>query len=145
MKKKTKPPLKPTTPKNLGSGIVFEADDAANTALEAPVFQGFLDEKLTAETDFTSQPKSKKPERSLDLHGETVKTLTPQLDNFLNKAYKDHLHCVRIVTGRGLHSKDQQPVLSQHTKTYLKTCNLVNKFKLEAGGGAYILWLKTQS
>ncbi len=42
-----------------------------------------------------------RPDRTLDLHGQTAQRAFHALEAFLNQAYSQRLRCVEIITGRG--------------------------------------------
>ncbi len=55
----------------------------------------------------------------LDLHGLTREEAKGQVDGFLRDARRAGKRCVLLVHGRGLHSKDQLPVLKDALRTWL--------------------------
>lgn len=55
----------------------------------------------------------------LDLHGMTKEDAKPALEAFVQKAKIAGLRCVLVVTGRGLHSEDQIPVLKAGVQQWL--------------------------
>jgi DNA-nicking Smr family endonuclease len=55
----------------------------------------------------------------LDLHGMTQAEAKETVDRFLMESRRASRRCVLIVHGRGLHSKDQVPVLKAQLKTWL--------------------------
>jgi len=57
----------------------------------------------------------------LDLHGLTRAEAKAQVDSFLQEARRKGKRCVVLVHGRGLHSKDQMPVLKEALRTWLAT------------------------
>jgi DNA-nicking Smr family endonuclease len=57
----------------------------------------------------------------LDLHGLTQKEARAALEPYLARARADGRRCVLVVHGRGLHSKDQVPVLKSALKRWLST------------------------
>lgn len=56
---------------------------------------------------------------SLDLHGLTRDAAKPAVEGFINKARITGHRCVLIVTGRGLNSADQVPVLKEGVQQWL--------------------------
>jgi len=54
-----------------------------------------------------------------DLHGLRVDEAKPALLSFLSRARAEGKRCVLIVHGRGLHSKDQVPVLKEAMRRWL--------------------------
>ena len=56
---------------------------------------------------------------SLDLHGMTQLEAKEAVDRFLSDSRRAGKRCVRIIHGRGLHSKDQLPVLKESLRVWL--------------------------
>jgi DNA-nicking Smr family endonuclease len=56
-----------------------------------------------------------------DLHGMTREEAKGEVESFLRSSRQAGKRCVLIVHGRGLHSKDQLPVLKDALKTWLAT------------------------
>jgi len=57
----------------------------------------------------------------LDLHGLTRAEAKARVDAFLQEARRKGKRCVVLVHGRGLHSRDQVPVLKEALRTWLAT------------------------
>ena len=57
----------------------------------------------------------------VDLHGLTREKARAELESFLARSRQGGKHCVLVVHGRGLHSKDQVPVLKDALKRWMKT------------------------
>jgi DNA-nicking Smr family endonuclease len=57
----------------------------------------------------------------LDLHGMTKEEAKVAAERFLRDARSDAKRCVLLVHGRGLHSKDQIPVLKDALRRWLST------------------------
>lgn len=55
----------------------------------------------------------------LDLHGLTRDEAKKRLDAFIQKSCIDGHRCVLVITGRGLHSDDQIPVLKEGVQQWL--------------------------
>ena len=71
------------------------------------------DQKLPNKDNSQVEIKVKKT-RSLDLHGETLDEANLIVENFIKKSYQDKIHKLIIVTGKGLHSKnDKDPYVSK--------------------------------
>ncbi len=71
------------------------------------------DQKLPDKDNSQAEIHVKKT-RSLDLHGETLDEANRIIESFIKKSYKDNIHKLIIVTGKGLHSKnDQDPYVSK--------------------------------
>ncbi len=57
----------------------------------------------------------------LDLHGMTREEAKGAVDDFLRRARQAGKRCVLLVHGRGMHSKDQLPVLKEALRVWLAT------------------------
>ena len=85
-----------------------------------------------------------KPQRQLDLHEHTGKEATLEIEHFIKSSQIQRLRTVKIITGKGLHSKQQQSILPQLTEQMLsdlKKKNVVLGYKWEKGKGALIVYL----
>lgn len=82
----------------------------------------------------------------IDLHGLRVDEARELLGQFLREALRRGLRCVRIVHGKGLGSKDRQPVLKGKTRVWLAQRDEVIAFcqarPAEGGSGALIVLLR---
>ena len=82
----------------------------------------------------------------LDLHGLTREQAREQLVAFLDDCQQRDSRCVRIIHGKGLSSKNHEPVLKQLVKSWLMQREEVLAFvparPAEGGGGAVIVLLK---
>jgi DNA-nicking Smr family endonuclease len=82
----------------------------------------------------------------LDLHGARVDEARELLANFLREAIKRGVRCVRVVHGKGLGSKDRQPVLKGKTRVWLAQRDEVIAFcqarPAEGGSGALVVLLR---
>jgi DNA-nicking Smr family endonuclease len=57
----------------------------------------------------------------VDLHGLLKEEAKAELESFLARSQKQGRRCVLVVHGRGLHSKDQVPVLKEALKRWMHT------------------------
>ncbi|HVN97303.1 MAG TPA: Smr/MutS family protein [Syntrophorhabdaceae bacterium] len=57
-------------------------------------------------------------EKTLDLHGASMDGAAEMFQVFMREAIREGLHCVKVIHGRGLKSKDA-PVLRQSLKTWI--------------------------
>ena len=84
----------------------------------------------------------------LDLHGLRTEEARALLVVFLNNALKHGLRCVRIVHGKGLRSKNMEPVLKRKVGNWLGQRDEVLAFvqaRAEDGGsGAVVVLLKAK-
>ena len=85
-------------------------------------------------------------QNEIDLHGCRTDEAREMLSEFLRVAVKRGLRCVRVVHGKGLGSKNRQPVLKRKTKVWLAQREDVLAFcqarAAEGGSGALIVLLK---
>lgn len=81
----------------------------------------------------------------LDLHGHRVEEAREELAAFLKEAIKRGQRCVRIVHGKGLGSKDRQPVLKGKVRAWLVQKDAVLAFvqarAADGGHGALVVLL----
>ena len=84
----------------------------------------------------------------LDLHGLRTEEARTLLVSFLNDALKHGLRCVRIVHGKGLRSRNAEPVLKRKVGNWLAQRDEVLAFvqaRAEDGGsGAVVVLLKAK-
>jgi DNA-nicking Smr family endonuclease len=82
----------------------------------------------------------------LDLHGHRVEQAREELTLFIKDSIKRGLRCVRVVHGKGLGSKDKQPVLKGKVRGWLVQKEEVIAFvaarPAEGGGGALVVLLR---
>lgn len=85
----------------------------------------------------------------VDLHGMTRDEAKAAVERFLRESRNAGKRCVLLVHGRGLHSKDQVPVLKEALKTWLVTARFgkhVLAFATarpqDGGGGAIYVLLR---
>jgi len=85
-------------------------------------------------------------EVELDLHGMIVDQAREALSDFLKQCTARSQHCVRIIHGKGLGSKNRQPVLKNKVNQWLKKIDGVLAFcsarPVDGGTGAIYLLLK---
>ncbi len=83
---------------------------------------------------------------AVDLHGCRTDEARELLALFLREAVKRGLRCVRVIHGKGLGSKDKQPVLKGKTRVWLAQRDEVIAFcqarPAEGGSGAIVVLLK---
>ncbi len=82
----------------------------------------------------------------LDLHGLTVAEARDLMVEFLNLCSRRGLRCVRIIHGKGLRSKNREPVLKQKVGRWLMQRDEILAFcqarPADGGGGAVVALLK---
>ena len=82
----------------------------------------------------------------LDLHGLTTLEARQLLVEFLNHCARRALRCVRIIHGKGLRSKNREPVLKQKVANWLMQREEILAFcqarRADGGSGAVVVLLK---
>jgi DNA-nicking Smr family endonuclease len=82
----------------------------------------------------------------LDLHGLGVAEARDLLVEFLNLCARRGVRCVRIIHGKGLRSKNREPVLKQKVGRWLMQRDEILAFcqarQVDGGGGAVVALLK---
>ena len=82
----------------------------------------------------------------LDLHGLTVEEARGSLVSFLNQCIRSGLRCVRIIHGKGLRSKNREPVLKRKVAGWLMQREEILAYcqarQADGGGGAVVVLLK---
>jgi DNA-nicking Smr family endonuclease len=83
----------------------------------------------------------------LDLHGLTSVEARALLVQFLNECLRNGSRCVRIIHGKGLRSRNREPVLKTKVANWLIQRDEVLAFcqarQVDGGGGAVIVLLKS--
>jgi len=82
----------------------------------------------------------------LDLHGLTVVEARGLLAEFLNQCLRRGLRCVRVIHGKGLRSKNREPVLKGKVAGWLIQRDDILAFcqarQADGGGGAVVVLLQ---
>lgn len=85
----------------------------------------------------------------LDLHGLTADEAHEQLVQFLRQCLRRGLRCVRIVHGKGLRSRNREPVLKRKAASWLMQREEVLAFcqarRADGGAGAVVVLLRGES
>lgn len=125
--------LSDTDPWELG----FESGDELN----------FLRPSLASDTLRKLRRGHWKIQSEIDLHGLTVAEARPALVDFLNECLRDGLRCVRVIHGKGLRSKNREPVLKKKVAAWLAQRDEILAFcqarRPDGGGGAAVVLLKS--
>jgi DNA-nicking Smr family endonuclease len=83
----------------------------------------------------------------LDLHGFTSVEARAQLVEFLNSCKRRDMRCVRIIHGKGLRSKNREPVLKSKVANWLMRRDEVLAYcqarEVDGGSGAVLVLLRT--
>ena len=115
------------------------------------------DQKLYDKDNLQTKTNVKKT-RSLDLHGRTLDEANRIIENFIKKSYQDRIHKLIIVTGKGLHSKNEKDpyvskdlgILKYSIPDFLKNnselmkmiSNISDASIADGGTGAFYIFLK---
>jgi len=82
----------------------------------------------------------------LDLHGLTTVEARPLLGEFLSQCMRQGSRCVRIIHGKGLRSRNREPVLKHKVASWLMQRDDVLAFcqarRADGGGGAVVVLLQ---
>jgi DNA-nicking Smr family endonuclease len=85
----------------------------------------------------------------LDLHGLIRVEAKIELVNFLFECKRRSIRCVRIIHGKGLGSKNREPVLKNHVRHWLMQRDEIMAFvqarPVDGGGGAVMVLLKSNT
>ncbi len=85
----------------------------------------------------------------LDLHGLTKIEAKIEMVNFLFECKRRGIRCIRIIHGKGLGSKNREPVLKIHVRHWLMQRDEVMAFvqarPVDGGGGAVMVLLKSNT
>ena len=96
--------------------------------------------------------------RTLDLHGKSLEEANQIIDNFIKKSFENRVQKLIIVTGKGLHSKnDKDPYVSKdlgilkysipefvrNNEDLMKIISNISEASVKDGGtGAFYIFLK---
>ena len=103
--------------------------------------------------------EKKKPQiKSIDLHGYSIEDANKVMEEFIISSYEQGVHKLKIVTGKGLHSQNEEnPYVSKDlgilkysvpdfitkNKKLINLINDISDAKIEDGGsGAFYIYLK---
>ena len=108
--------------------------------------------------DFKFQKNKNLKVRSIDLHGYTLDEANKTIENFIKKAFSENINKLIVVTGKGLHSKNEKdpyvskdlgilkysvPEFITNDKDLMSKINEITDAKIEdGGGGAFYIFLK---
>ena len=114
-------------------------------------------QKLPNKDNFQTEIKVNKT-RSLDLHCKTLDEANRVIENFIRKSYQEKVHKLIIVTGKGLHSKNEMDpyvskdlgILKYSIPDFLKNnselmkmiSNISGASIADGGTGAFYIFLK---
>jgi DNA-nicking Smr family endonuclease len=84
----------------------------------------------------------------LDLHGLTVEEARALMAEFLHQCVRRGLRCVRVIHGKGLSSKNREPVLKRRVAGWLMQRDEILAYcqaqRADGGGGAVVVLLKSR-
>ena len=123
------------------------------------IWEKFLSSKdKLPNKDIKTHSKERFLTRSIDLHGYTLDQANIAIENFISQAFADKIGKLIVVTGKGLHSKnDKDPYVSKdlsilkysvpefisNNQTLMSMINDIKDAKIEDGGsGAFYIFLK---
>ncbi len=123
------------------------------------IWEKFLSSKdKLPNKDIKTHSKKRFLTRSIDLHGYTLDQANIAIENFISQAFADKIGKLIVVTGKGLHSKnDKDPYVSKdlsilkysvpefisNNQTLMSMINDIKDAKIEDGGsGAFYIFLK---
>ncbi len=108
--------------------------------------------------DTNIKEKSNYITRTIDLHGYTLDEANKLIEDYINKAFLENVNKLIVVTGKGLHSKnDKDPYVSkdlgilkysvpEFITNNINLMNMINEItdaKIDdGGGGAFYIFLK---
>ena len=123
------------------SRMMREKEDALKQGDRSKEFSGYKTGKASLGT-----LKSMRPQAELDLHGVTGEEAKVLVHRFLADSVDKRLQKVRIVHGRGLHSREGQSVLRNLVEELVRNSPLVRAYgnppPVEGGTGA--MWVILQ-
>ena len=96
--------------------------------------------------------------RTIDLHGFTLESANKEIENFIIKSYLNHVNKIIVVTGKGIHSNNENnpyvskdlsilkysvPEFIENNTKLMSMINDIQNAKIEDGGsGAFYILLK---
>ena len=99
-------------------------------------------------------------QKTIDLHGYSLKRANEVLENFINKSYLEVINKIIVVTGKGLHSHNEKnpyvskdlsilkysvPEFIKNNKDLMKIIYEIKDANIEdGGGGAFYVYLKNK-
>ena len=114
-------------------------------------------DKLTDKEINVGKNKIEK-KRTIDLHGFTLDEANKTIETFINKSFKDEVSKLIVVTGKGLHSKNESnpfvskklSILKYSIPEFIKSNDVLMKKIIEikdadikdGGSGAFYIYLK---
>ncbi|HNQ03904.1 MAG TPA: Smr/MutS family protein [Thiobacillaceae bacterium] len=150
-------PSYPSRPLPLPRFLLRDEQEALAASLEDPI-QWDVDTEFEADVSFLRPGLSRQtlrrlrrgewpPRLELDLHGHTRAQAKGELVAFLRDCKRRGIRCVRIIHGKGMRSKNREPVLKAHVRHWLMQRDEVLAFvqarPADGGSGAVVVLLRT--
>lgn len=63
------------------------------------------------------------------------------IKNFLIENYNKGNRCVKIITGRGINSKNNKAVIKPYVYKLLSNIDIVKRINTDNYGGCYVVWM----
>jgi DNA-nicking Smr family endonuclease len=127
----------------------LSGDDPWEAGLETGEELKFLRDGLAPDVLRKLRRGHWKIQRELDLHGFTAAEAAPLLSAFLARALADGVRCVRVIHGKGLGSKNGEPVLKRKVAVWLARREDILAYcqarRTEGGAGAAVVLLKSST
>ena len=108
--------------------------------------------------DVKSKEKKTFKTKSIDLHGYTLDEANKAIEDFINKSFLENINKLIVVTGKGIHSKNEKdpyiskdlgilkysvPEFISNNNDIMSKISEITDAKLEdGGGGAFYIFLK---
>ncbi|WP_440934835.1 Smr/MutS family protein [Candidatus Pelagibacter sp.] len=122
-------------------------------------WQNFLDSNNKLEDkDLIKKQRKNFSTKTIDLHGYSLQESNKIIENFINKNYEEKVNKLIVVTGKGLHSKNEKDpyaskefgILRYSVPEYIKTNEALMKKIIQikeadikdGGSGAFYIYLK---
>ena len=122
-------------------------------------WQNFLNSKEKLQNkDFKEIVKKNLQIKSLDLHGHSLEEANEIVEKFIRKSYEEKVGKIKVVTGKGLHSKNEDdpyvskdlgilkysvPEFINKNKDLMKKIKGIEEADIKDGGsGAFYIYLK---
>ncbi len=105
------------------------------------------EDQVKKNTKAAKDPGKKEPQVNLDLHGCTGREAQVRVKDFILSARQRNLLCVRIITGRGLHSRGPAvlPDVVEEKIRELKEEKIIHGYQWDRGdkaaSGALLVWI----
>ena len=145
-RKLPRPNIKNTTRDKLSSPD-DSFSDRVLPELEAGDERSFLTPGVSRKTLKQLRRGHWKSNARLDLHGFTRDEVLQELGEFLDTCNKKGFRCVQVIHGKGLNSKNREPILKTMVWNLLTQHNYVLAFcqasPADGGSGAVLVLLKT--